>query len=87
MPVEYFIVAGSVHDGMALQAMHVELPPQSMLYADSAYTNCELEELLLECDQLALLTERKSNSKRKDSAAMAFIKKTMGKESRPLLAR
>ena len=79
IPGEYFIVAGSVHDGMALQAMSVELPQDSKLYADSAYTNYELEELLLECEQVALLAERKSNSKRKDSAAMAFIKKTMRK--------
>ena len=79
IPVEYFIVAGSVHDGMALQAMSVELPQDSKLYADSAYTNYELEELFLECEQVALLAERKSNSKRKDSAAMAFIKKTMRK--------
>ena len=79
MPVEYFIVAGSVHDGKALQAMQTNLPKESKLYADSAYTNYELEELFLECEQVALLTERKSNSTRKDSAAMAFLKKTMRK--------
>lgn len=79
MPVDYFIVAGSVHDGMALQAMHVELPPQSRLYGDSAYTNYELEDLFMECEQVAMLMVRKSNSKRKDSAAMAFIKNTMRK--------
>ncbi|GAB3818292.1 hypothetical protein GCM10028895_44810 [Pontibacter rugosus] len=79
VPVQCFIVAGSVHDGLALQAMHVNLPPHARLYGDSAYTNYELEDLSMECEQVALLIERKSNSKRKDSAAMAFIKNTMRK--------
>jgi hypothetical protein len=79
LPVDYFIVAGSVHDGAALQAMQIELPAESELYGDSAYTNYEIEDLLLECDQVRLLTQRKSNSKRKDSPAMNFIKTTMRK--------
>jgi len=79
LPVNYFIVAGSVHDGKALQAMHLDLPPQSNLYGDSAYTNYEIEDLLLECEQISLLPQRKSNSKRKDSPAMNFIKSTMRK--------
>jgi len=79
LPVSYFIVAGSVHDGKALQAMHLDLPPQSSLYGDSAYTNYELEDLLQECEQICLLTQRKSNSKRKDSPAMNFIKAGMRK--------
>jgi Transposase DDE domain len=79
LPVSYFIVAGSVHDGKALQSMHLDLPAQSSLYGDSAYTNYELEDLLLECEQVKLLTQRKSNSKRKDSPAMNFIKSAMRK--------
>lgn len=79
LPASYFIVAGSVHDGKALQAMHLDLPPQSSLYGDSAYTNYEIEDLLLECEQVSLLTQRKSNSKRKDSPAMGFIKTVMRK--------
>jgi hypothetical protein len=55
LPVEYFIVAGSVHDARALQAMHLDLPRGSRLYADSAYTNYELEELYLACEQVSLL--------------------------------
>lgn len=79
LPVDYFIVAGSVHDAKAFQAMHLALPEGSSLYADSAYTNYELEDLYLECEQVALLAARKSNSKRPDSPAMSFIKKTMRK--------
>lgn len=79
LPVNYFIVAGSVHDGLAFQSMHLDLPVQSSLYGDSAYTNYEMEDLLLECEQISLLTQRKSNSKRKDSPAMDYIKSTMRK--------
>lgn len=39
LPVEYFIVAGSVHDARAFEAMNLDLPQGSQLYADSAYTN------------------------------------------------
>ncbi|MBF8965458.1 IS982 family transposase [Pontibacter sp. FD36] len=79
LPVEYFIVAGSVHDAKAFEAMSVDLPEGSSLYADSAYTNYELEDLYLECEQVALLPQGKSNSHRKDSPALAFVKQTMRK--------
>jgi hypothetical protein len=79
LPVQYFIVAGSVHDAKAFEAMDVDLPEGSQLYADSAYTNYELESLYRECEQVSLLCERKCNSKRPDNPAMAFIKRTMRK--------
>lgn len=79
VPVSYFIVAGSVHDGKALQAVHLDLPPQSSLYGGSAYTNYEREDLLPECGQVSLLTQRKRNSKRKESPAMEYIRSTMRK--------
>jgi len=79
LPVDYFIVAGSVHDAKAFEAMNVSLPEGSSLYADSAYTNYEQEGLYLECEQIALLSQRKSNSKRTDSPAAAFVKQAMRK--------
>lgn len=36
-------IAGSVHDNTALQAMQLDLPESSEIYADSAYTNYEKE--------------------------------------------
>lgn len=75
IPVDYLITAGSIHDNTALQAMSLYLPQGSELYADSAYTHYELEDLYEECDQVRLLVERKSNSKRQDNAAMRFLKK------------
>lgn len=79
LPVELFICAGSYHDITAFQSMNISLPEGSELYGDSAYTKYELEELFLETEKVALLIDRKSNSKRKDSAAMEYIKKTMRK--------
>lgn len=75
IPMDYFIVAGSVHDSTALNAMQVNLPQGSSMYADSAYTNYEVEDYFKEREQISLLVERKSNSKRADSPAMRFIKK------------
>lgn len=79
IPVEYFITAGAFHDVTALQSMNIDLPEDSQLYADSAYTDYKLEDLYAECEQIQLLSERKSNAKQTDSAAMRFIKKCMRK--------
>jgi hypothetical protein len=75
VPVEYLIVAGSVHDSTAFQAMNIDLPDGSELYGDSAYGCYEIEDLYKECQGIHLLMERKKNSKRKDTPAEAFIKK------------
>ncbi len=75
IPVDYYITAGSIHDNTALQAMPLDLPEDSQVYADSAYLNYEVEDLYEECEQIRLLVERKSNSKRQDSASMRFLKK------------
>ena len=77
--MELFICAGSCHDITAFQSMDIDLPEGSELYGDSAYTKYELEDLFLETEKVALLIDRRSNSKRKDSAAMKYIKKTMRK--------
>ncbi len=75
IPVDYLITAGSIHDNTALQAMQLHLPEGSEVYADSAYTHYELEDLYKQCDQVRLLVERKVNSKRPDTAALQFLKK------------
>ena len=74
LPVQFYIHAGSFADITALQAMPVDLPQNSQLYADSAYTCYELEELFQECEQIELQTCRKSNTKRKDTPYQAFLK-------------
>ncbi len=57
----------------------MELPAESEVFADSAYTNYEIEDQLFECDQIALKVNRKSNATRKDSVSAAFIKEYMRK--------
>ena len=79
IPVEYFISAGSYHDFTAFEAMNIDLPENSKLYADSAYTCYDIEDLYLECHGIEFLVERKSNSNRPDTPAMAFVKKAMRK--------
>lgn len=79
LPVQYFICAGSYHDITAFKSMNIDLPAGSELYADSAYTNYELEDYYKELEQIHLLSVRKSNSKRPDHPAMDFIKKIMRK--------
>lgn len=74
LPVQFYIHAGSFADITALQALSVNLPKQSELYADSAYTSYELEDLFWECDQVKLLVCRKSNATRKDEPWQAFLK-------------
>lgn len=79
IPTEFFIAAGSFHDATVFEAMNIDLPPGSELYADSAYTNYELEDYYKQLEQVYLLAERKSNSKRPDCPAVKFIKKIMRK--------
>jgi len=79
LPVQYFICAGSFHDITAFKSMNIDLPPGSQLYADSGYTDYELEDYYKELEQIHLLAVRKSNSKRRDHPAMDFIKKYMRK--------
>jgi hypothetical protein len=74
LPVQFYIHAGSFADITALQAMSVELPRGNELYADSAYTCYELEDLFWQCDQVKLLVCRKSNAIRKDEPWQAFLK-------------
>ncbi|WP_456151984.1 IS982 family transposase [Arcicella aquatica] len=73
-PVGYYITAGSIADITAFQAMNLDLPPQSTLYADSAYTDYELEDFYAQCEDIYLKVTRKNNSKRPDERCQAFLK-------------
>lgn len=79
IPVEFGFVSGSEHDSLALKKLPLELPAESEVFADSAYTNYEIEDQLMEVDLIALKVHRKSNAKRKDSISAAFIKEYMRK--------
>lgn len=79
IPVEFFICARSYHDITAFKSMNIDLPEGSKLYADSAYTDYEVEDYYQELEQIQLKVERKSNSKRPDSYVQKTYKKRMRK--------
>ena len=79
IPVELCFVHGSEHDGKALQKMFMDLPAESLLYADSAYTAYEMEEIYRETELIQLMISRKANSKKPDQPYQSFIKTTMRK--------
>lgn len=74
VPIDFFIHAGAFVDVTALQAMQLNLPEGSVVYADSGYTDYEQEDLYALCDQIQLLVARKSNTKRADEPWQAFLK-------------
>ncbi len=79
IPVEFGFTPGSEHDALSLKKLPMELPAESEVFADAAYTNYEIEDQLMECGQIALKVQHKSNSKRKDSPSAAFVKAYMRK--------
>lgn len=79
IPVDFYLLAGSKSDITGLKAMNINLPENSLLYADSAYTDYKLEDDYKEIEKIILKVERKSNSKRADKPYQAFLKKQMRK--------
>ena len=65
---------GSANDVRALNALPLNLPPGSEVYADSAYTDYVIEDDLQESSQISLKVMRKKNSKRQDLPWNQYIK-------------
>jgi len=72
-PVECFLTPGGFGDVDALKYYAYELPDGSIIYADKAYNDYEIEDLLKEVDHMALLPMRKKNSKRALLPEVAFV--------------
>jgi hypothetical protein len=72
-PVECFLTPGGFGDVDALKYYAYELPNGSIIYADKAYNDYEIEDLLKEVDHIHLLPIRKKNSKRALSSSIAFV--------------
>ena len=72
-PVECFLTPGSFGDVEALKSYAYELPDGSIIYADKAYTDYAIEDLLKDVDHLQLLPMRKKNSKRALSSSISFV--------------
>jgi hypothetical protein len=72
-PVECFLTPGGFGDVDALQYYAYELPDGAIIYADKAYNDYEIEDLLQAVDHIHLLPMRKQNSKRALSPSVTFV--------------
>ena len=72
-PVECFLTPGGFGDVDALKYYAYELPDGSIIYADKAYNDYEIEDLLKEIDHIQLLPMRKKNSKRALPPYVSFV--------------
>jgi Transposase DDE domain len=72
-PVDCFLTPGSFGDVDALKSYAYELPDGSIIYADKAYNDYEIEDLLKDVDHIQLLPMRKKNSKRALSSSISFV--------------
>lgn len=67
IPITFHFTEGKVADVKALNKILDKLLQESSLYGDSAYTDYDLEDELLEKYSVLLKTQRKKNSKSPDS--------------------
>ena len=72
-PVECVLTPGNVSDVQVLKGYAYDLPPGSVVYADKAYNDYEIEDLLAEVEDIRLLPIRKKNSKRPLSASARYL--------------
>lgn len=79
-PVEWLLTAGCENDNKAFGRFYLNLPEGSIIYADSVYTNYEVEDLLEGAEKIKLYSQRKSNSKRSRPGWTEYIIKMMRKK-------
>src|SRR5215475_3062165 len=72
-PVECFLTPGGFGDVEALKYYAYELPDGSIIYADKAYNDYAIEDLLKEVEHIQLLPMRKKNSTRALPPAISFV--------------
>jgi len=72
-PVECFLTPGSFGDVDALKSYAYALPDGSIIYADKAYNDYEIEDLLKEVEHIQLIPMRKKNSKRALPPYISFV--------------
>ncbi len=74
-PVECFLTPGGFGDVDALKYYAYELPDGAIIYADKAYNDYEIEDLLKEVDHIQLIPIRKKNSKRALPPYISFVQR------------
>jgi hypothetical protein len=72
-PVECFLTPGSSSDVRALKIFLFDVPAGSHIYADKAYNDYEMEDVLLEAAEIHLSPIRKKNSKRTLPPYRAYV--------------
>jgi hypothetical protein len=72
-PVDCLLTPGSYSDVKALQAFQFNIPEGSSVYADKAYTDYDMEDLMKESVYIELSPIRKKNSKRVTPPYRAFV--------------
>lgn len=79
IPVEFAVLPGKFADLEGLAHLALELPAASHLIADSAYTNYEWEDYLLEEENINFPVQRKSNTRRAVEPRLEDYKKLFRK--------
>jgi hypothetical protein len=72
-PVECFLTHGGFGDVDAMKYYAYVLPDGAIIYADKAYNDYEIEDLLKEIDHIKLMPMRKKNSKRALPPYISFV--------------
>jgi hypothetical protein len=72
-PVECFLTPGSYSDGRLLEAFRFDVPEGSHVYADKAYNDYAMEDVLLEASPIQLSPIRKKHSTRTLPPYIAYV--------------
>lgn len=67
LPIAFCFTPGKQADIKSLEKIIQGLPPEASVYADSAYTDYEIEDKVFSKELILLKVQRKSNAKRKDT--------------------
>jgi len=73
IPVEFALLPGCYHDIDGMKNMYFNIPENSILYGDSAYTDYNCEDIYYEAESIKLMIARKSNTKRPHKAWENFL--------------
>jgi len=72
IPIEFIFTPGSTSDVKSLRELPLELPRNSILLGDAAYTDYSFEDALLELEKIKVLAKRRKNLKRQHSSENNF---------------
>jgi hypothetical protein len=78
-PIECFLTPGAFGDVDAFEHVSCDLPEGSRIYADKAYNDDVLEDVLHEASQIQLLPFRQNNSTRPLPPYVVFVQQTTRK--------